>query len=558
MFNNNKILVVIPARGGSKRIHRKNIRLLADKPLISYAIDIAKSSKYVDDVVVSTEDSETASISEKFGASVVRRSPDLAGDQIPVDPVVYDATVQKEKIAFDEYDIVITLQTTSPLLKTETLDKAIEKFENFDVDTVISVVGNKHLSWGFNEKDNRYFPLYSERLSLQHLPMEYVETGGIFATRRSFITPNSRLGNNVDLIEISQEESINIVSYEDWWVAERYINRKKIAMIVNANDDTGFGPIQRCVSLASRLLSDNVLFFIDENYPLGVDFVKSFNFPFKLYDGNDDLFNKLNEFNPKIVVNDVFDTTKEYVSHLKEMGFFVINFEDLGEGSQDADVVFDSLYEHDGGFGNIFSGYKYYLLRDEFYFQPKKVVGPDVNDVLIAIGRNDSNNLTEKILESVLASGYAGRIDVILPFNYQYGEELIQKYESNNNVQIYRNRVENISAFMLRADIIFSSASRKMYEICSVGTPCICICQNGREQTHDFASSENGFINMGLVDTISNENITNQFKIVWQDFELRQNMSNLMKNVDLKHGFENIWSVVEQKYWARDFEQQKH
>ena len=124
MFNNNKILVVIPARGGSKRIHRKNIRLLADKPLISYAIDIAKSSKYVDDVVVSTEDSETASISEKFGASVVRRSPDLAGDQIPVDPVVYDATVQKEKIAFDEYDIVITLQTTSlirPLKNLKTL-----------------------------------------------------------------------------------------------------------------------------------------------------------------------------------------------------------------------------------------------------------------------------------------------------------------------------------------------------------------------------------------------------------------------------------------------------
>ena len=110
---------------------------------------------------------------------------------------------------------------------------------------------------------------------------------------------------------------------------------------------------------------------------------------------------------------------------------------------------------------------------------------------------------------------------------------------------------------MLRADIVFSSAGRKMYEICSVGTPCICICQNGREQTHDFGSHKNGFINMGLGDTISNEEITNQFKLVWQDFELRQNMSQLMKHVDLRHGFENIWAVVEQKYWARDFEQ-KH
>lgn len=554
MFNNNKILVVIPARGGSKRILRKNIRLLADKPLISYAINIAKSSEYVDDVVVSTEDAETLAIAEKFGASVIRRTPDLAGDKIPIDPVVYDATVQKEKLAFDEYDIVITLQPTSPLLKSETLDKAIERFEDFNIDTVISVIGDKHLSWGFNEEDNRYFPLYSQRLNQQYLPKEYLETGGIFATRRSFLTPNSRMGNNIDLIEISREESIDIASYEDWWVAEKYLNKKKIAMIVNADKDIGTGPISRCISLASRLLSDEVLFLLDENHKLGIDIVKSFNFPFKLYDGEKDLFKLLEQFNPHIVVNDIFETTKEYVNLQKEMGFFVINFEDIGEGSEEADVVFDSLYEHDGGFGNIFSGYQYYVLRDEFYFQPTKIVGPDVNDVLLAFGGNDENNLTERVLNAVLASGYSGRIDVILPLNYPKKDEFIEKYELINNVQVYRN-VRNISEFMLKADLIFSSAGRKMYEICSVGTPCICLCQNGREQTHDFGSHKHGFLNMGLAETVSDEDITNQFKIVWQDFDLRQNMSLLMKSIDLKHGFENIWSVVEQKYWARQFEQ---
>ena len=133
MFNNNKILVVIPARGDSKRIHRKNVRLLADKPLIAHAIDIAKYSKYVDDIVVSSEDPEIVHIAEKFGAGIVRRSPNLAGDRIPLDPVILDATVQKEKQAFDEYDIVITIQATSPLLKSETLDRAIEKFDNYNI-----------------------------------------------------------------------------------------------------------------------------------------------------------------------------------------------------------------------------------------------------------------------------------------------------------------------------------------------------------------------------------------------------------------------------------------
>ena len=554
MFNNNKILVVIPARGDSKRILRKNIRLLADKPLIAHAIGIAKSSKYVDDVVVSSEDFEIIQIAEKFGASIVRRSPNLAGDRIPLDPVILDATVQKEKQAFDEYDIVITIQPTSPLLKSETLDKAIEKFDNYNIDTVISVTGEKHFNWMFNESENRYYPLFSERVNQDYLPTEFIETGGFFATRRHFLTPNSRMGNNVDLMEISREESINIVSYEDWWVAERYLNKKKIALIVNASDEIGISRMDRCIALASRLLSDNVLFLLDENHQMGIDMVNKFNCPYRVYDGEDELFDLLKRFNPHIVINDVSDTSKDYINRQKQLGFFVINFEDVGTGSEDADLVFDVLYEHDGGFGNIFIGYKYYLLRDEFYFQPKKIVNPNVDTVLIAFGGDDSNNLTERTLESVLGSGYAGRIDVILPFNYSKKEQIIQKYEMSHNVQIY-HRVNNISDFMLRADIVFSSAGRKMYEICSVGTPCICICQNGREQTHSFGSPKNGFINMGLAEFLSNEDITNQFKILWQDFELRQTMNAMMKSIDLKHGFENIWSVVEQKYWAKEFKQ---
>ena len=554
MFNNNKILVVIPARGDSKRILRKNIRLLADKPLIAHAIGIAKSSKYVDDVVVSSEDFEIIQIAEKFGASIVRRSPNLAGDRIPLDPVILDATVQKEKQAFDEYDIVITIQPTSPLLKSETLDKAIEKFDNYNIDTVISVTGEKHFNWMFNESENRYYPLFSERVNQDYLPTEFIETGGFFATRRHFLTPNSRMGNNVDLMEISREESINIVSYEDWWVAERYLNKKKIALIVNASDEIGISRMDRCIALASRLLSDNVLFLLDENHQMGIDMVNKFNCPYRVYDGEDELFDLLKRFNPHIVINDVSDTSKDYINRQKQLGFFVINFEDVGTGSEDADLVFDVLYEHDGGFGNIFIGYKYYLLRDEFYFQPKKIVNPNVDTVLIAFGGDDSNNLTERTLESVIGSGYAGRIDVILPFNYSKKEQIIQKYEMSHNVQIY-HRVNNISDFMLRADIVFSSAGRKMYEICSVGTPCICICQNGREQTHAFGSPKNGFINMGLAEFLSNEDITNQFKILWQDFELRQTMNAMMKSIDLKHGFENIWFVVEQKYWAKEFKQ---
>lgn len=551
MFNNNKILVVIPARGGSKGIPRKNIRLLDNKPLISYTINIARHSSYVDDVVVTTDDSEIALISEKFGASVVRRSEELSSDEIPLDPVIYDAMNQKEKQAFDEYDIVITLQPTSPLIKTSTLDAAIEKFEDFSIDSVISVVDDRHLSWGFDEANQRYFPNYIERKNRQYLPKEFRETGAILATRRSFVHENSRLGTNIELIEVSREESVDIDNYEDWWIAENYLQKKRIAIVVNAYDEIGTGHVYRCLSIASKLVFHEVLFLLDENHQLGIDIVENYNYPYKLYDGLDDLMGLLRMYSPQLVMNDVLDTSREYVSMLKNEGYFVVNFEDLGTGTEVADVVFDALYEHEIGEDKIFTGHKYYILKDEFYFQPQKIITHNVNNVLITFGGTDPNNFTEKVIDSILSTNYEGRINVILGLGYSGLEELIGKYESNQAIQIYRN-VSNISEFMFKADLIFTSAGRTMYEICSLGVPTICLCQNERELTHVFANESNGFINMGLGEDVGRQQIIDEFINLVNNYDLRVEMNKKMLNVDLKNGFENIWSIIREEY--RKFE----
>lgn len=551
MFNNNKILVVIPARGGSKRIPRKNIRLLNNKPLISYSINIARSSEYVDDVVVTTDDSEIALFSEKFGASVVRRSEELAGDEVPLDPVVYDAMIQKEKSAFDEYDIVITLQPTSPLLKTSTLDRAIEKFENFAVDSVLSVVDDRHLSWGYDEANERYFPNYIERKNRQYLPKEFRETGAILATRRQFVHEDSRLGTNLQLIEVSREESVDIDNYEDWWVAENYLQKKRVAIIVNAYDEIGTGHVHRCLSIASKLVFHEVLFLLDEQYQLGIDIVDSYNYPYKIYDGDDELLNILRQYSPQVVINDILNTTREYVTSLKDEGYFVVNFQDLGTGTEVADVVFDALYEHEIGGNNVFTGHKYYILKDEFYFQPQKVITAEVNNILITFGGTDLNNFTEKVIDSILSTSYQGRINVILGLGYDGIERLIEKYEPNPSIQIYQN-VSDISEFMFQADIIFTSAGRTMYEVCSLGVPTICLCQNERQMKHVFANSSNGFINMGLGVDVERQTIIDEFINLVNNFDLRVEMNQKMLNVDLKDGFENIWSIIREEY--RKFE----
>ena len=544
MFNNNKILVVIPARGGSKGIPRKNVRLLDGQP---YSINVAKSSEYVDDVVVTTDDSEIALLSEKFGASVIRRSEELSTDETPLDPVVYDAMVQKEKLAFDEYDLVITLQPTSPLIKTSTLDSVIEKFEDFAIDSVITVVDDRRLSWGYDENNERFFPNYIERKNRQDLPKDFKETGAILATRRKFVNEFSRLGTNIDIVEVSQEESVDVTNYEDWWIAEKYLQRKKIAIVPNASESVGTKHINRCLSVASKLVFHDILFLLEETHQLGIDIIEKYNYNYKIYDGKDDLINCLRDYSPDLLLNDIADTSSEYISILRDEGYFVINFEDLGTGSGLANVVFDALYEHDLSEKNIYTGYEYYLLRDEFYFQPQKIITHAVNNVLITFTGEDEDNLTEKVINSILSTNYEGRINVIVGLTYPDLEGLISKYESNQSIQIYQN-VSNISEFMFKADIIFSSASKRMYDICSLGVPTICLCQNERELSHVFANESNGFINMGLGVDVEMQQLIDQFVNLVNDYDLRVAMNKRMLSIDLKNGFENMEAVIRQEY----------
>lgn len=593
MYNDKKIIVIIPARGGSKGIPRKNIRLLANKPLIAYSIETSLKSKYVDKVVVTTDDDEIKFIAEKFGASTIKRSGKLALDDIPLDPVIYDAVKTEEKSCKTIFDFVITVQPTSPLLKTETIDETIEKLSDNSNDTIISVVDDRHLNWGFDDKEKKYYPLYEERVNRQYLPKTFKETGGIFATKKEFLSENSRMGENINLIELNPHESIDIDNYEDWWVAERLINKKRVVIKTDATNEIGTGHIYRGLAIASKLPNHEVLFLLDEDKKLGIEIIESYNYPYLTHkstknhinfesdnnnsnnfnsnsnsiiednsinssididnkdDGhyNDDLMEKIKEYDPDIVINDILNTSYEYISLLKKNNYFVVNFEDIGDGAKVADIVFDALYEHQIPSKNVYSGYKYYILKDEFYFQKQKEIKKhdSVNEILLTFGGTDPNDLTRKTLNAILNSKYKGIITIILGLGYKDKKGIKKEFNKHSNVEIFEN-VKNISEYMYKADLIFTSAGRTMYEIASIGVPCICLCQNNRELTHTFANAKNGFINLGLGKDIDEEEIIDTMENLINNTNIRIEMNKRMLNIDLKHGFENIMDIVKNKY----------
>lgn len=135
MIGNKRVYAVIPARGGSERLPRKNIATLWGRPLLYWAIRAAKQSKYVDRCFVSTEDAEIAARAEEFGAGVIQRPQELAGHEVFKQDVIVHAARQFDPAP----ELVVSLQANSPQLDPADLDGAIEKLEERKLNEVFSV-----------------------------------------------------------------------------------------------------------------------------------------------------------------------------------------------------------------------------------------------------------------------------------------------------------------------------------------------------------------------------------------------------------------------------------
>ena len=535
------ILVVIPARGGSKGIPRKNLRLLGGKPLIYYSIHTVLKLKYNTDVYVSSEDDDILNISMQFGAKTHKRDISIADDRTTLDPVVYSCYAFAKKCEGKEYDLVITMQATSPLLKIHSLEQAIKKMiDNRDLETVIAAKNNTHLSW--RKENNKYFPNYKKRVNRQELTPEFTETGAFFITRKDILSSSNRIGNNVDLHILSHGEEIDIDTYEDWNLCEYYLNRKHILFVTTGNSKVGLGHVYNTLLLANDILNHKITFLVDSRSHMAYDTISSQNYPVCIQK-EDNIINDIRCLNPDMIINDRLDTTKEYMNALHALGVCTVNFEDLGDGAKEANLVINAIYPEMEILKNHYFGYDYFVLRDEFIYSQQKEskdIGK-VKSILITFGGVDPNNYTKKVIETIydVCLNQNIIITVIAGFGYDKYDTL-DKYKK---LEIQKN-VTNISAYILEADLIFTSAGRTMYEIASIGTPAIVMAQNERELTHFFASKEYGFLNLGAGYAISNLELLTHFMLLLNDNNKRIEMNRLMKRVNLKSGRKNVNRLI--------------
>ena len=543
MIKNNS-LIVIPARGGSKGIPRKNIRPLAGYPLIYYAIKASKDSSINSDIIVSTDDDEIHTIASYFGVDVLMRPNYLAKDNITLDPVIKHCLTNMEKKNKKKYDHIFTIQPTCPLIIAKDIDEAFHNLINSKADSIITVVEKKHLFWHIDSKKIK--PFYNKRLNRQDLAPTYQEIGAIIGCTRNQLLKGQRIGKKVEFIEVDEERAIDIDTNEDFIKCEGILNKKLIIIHVVGRPDLGLGHVYRGLTIANELVGHKIIFLISELDALALKLINLQNYKVIVYK-NDKLLKTIFDINPDCIINDILDTDEKYTKAIQEQKIIQINFEDTGTGTRYVDLVFNALFEEKRQSKRILSGSNYVCLRDEFYWCKPINFNKEVKNLFICFGGTDPNNLTCRVI-SVLSNiwqKYNITINLICGPGYIFTEELekVIKIYDKINIKVIK-ATSKISKYMVDSDIAITAGGRTVYELTALHVPTLVICSNTREMTHNFANIENGIENLGHHQEFSDKDLEIKFEKLVIDHKYRLSLYKKLKKHNLKKGKFRVISKI--------------
>ena len=221
MLNEKEIIVIIPARGGSKGIPKKNLKKFLGKPLVEHSIDYAKESKLVDQIILSTDDIKIMSIGKKHEIPLVERPIEIAGDSATTESAIEHIT---KLFNFSKQSIIILLQPTSPLRPTKSLDKMLHIFIKERYDSMLTLSPIHPLTWKIcSDKIN---PMYDylnrpRRQDFKEKDLIYDENGSVYIfTNKIFKEKRNRLGGKIGNYIFKEEYGKQIDTHLDFKILE--------------------------------------------------------------------------------------------------------------------------------------------------------------------------------------------------------------------------------------------------------------------------------------------------------------------------------------------------
>jgi N-acylneuraminate cytidylyltransferase len=219
-------IAIVPARGGSKGIPRKNLVPLLGIPMLSYTLRAAREVEEISKVLVSTDNEEIAEVARAEGALVIERPVELARDDSPTEPCIVHAMDRWREREGADPDWVVLLQPTAPLRQAEDIRRAFQTLESTGADSILSVVERREFRWVREGEMGRPLWDIENRPRRQDLIPDYVENGAIYITRSSLYREGgNRLGGSIALSVMPAERSIDVDEPSDLLLVENFLRK---------------------------------------------------------------------------------------------------------------------------------------------------------------------------------------------------------------------------------------------------------------------------------------------------------------------------------------------
>jgi spore coat polysaccharide biosynthesis predicted glycosyltransferase SpsG/CMP-N-acetylneuraminic acid synthetase len=509
--------IIIPAVKKNVAFADDLIKKLDGVMLIQRTIDKAKAMVNNQDIIVVTDSEEISVICER---NHIKFHYDRTLKLDESDPL------QKLNRFFASFaaeaEFLLVLWPYAPLVEITELAASFKKFIDLKYNAMISVKGTRHQ---FVMTDNGLQATNGMIAGKEY----YVEVKAF-----SFMQPQTVLSGNAKWQPYELKENrIEIKDYHDWWVCERLLKRKRIVFRVIGHDKVGMGHVYRALSLAHENTNDEILFICDESSTIAVQKIAGHDYPVEVIPA-ERIVERMIELKPDLVINDILDTELDYMNRLKQAGIKVVNFEDLGKGSEAADITYNALYDEPQIKGKNYRwGCTYNFLRDEFEGARVHSWCPRVKDLLLTFGGTDPSNFTKRVLLTILdfCRGQGIKIHVVTGPGYAYTDEIIDiAGEEGADRILFTNQTGVMSRIMERTPIAISSNGRTIYELAHMHIPSIIIAHHEREATHNFSVETNGFMNLGISTDGIEQKILEALRKLCLDHEYRKMLFGRMKD----------------------------
>ena len=554
-----RIIAVVPARGGDHEVPYLNIKKLGGIPLVAHTLLEAKKSRYIDRVIVSTDDDQVARVAEEYGGEVpFRRPPALASDIPEIKVVIEHAVREVEKLESVRFDLIVTLQATSPFRTGEQIDQAIDTLLLDDLDAVISVKEIRALTW--RTVAGKLQPLYRRAGRRDELEPIYEEDGAVRVVRREVLDSEERLGKRIGHVLMDRMSALTVHDIYDFWLAEKLERLPRILFRVDGGGTMGMGHVYRSIAVAQALRSvsrADICFLMSADFAEGVQHVSNSGYAVRVIPkGNDvtgPILEAIQDHSPNIIVNDRPRLDENYLHALSGLGASTINLvdslDDIEKPNEIASVIIATMQDEQSDLDDYYGGPAFAILRDSFQDRIAKgfAVAEQGGQVVLTFGGSDPQGLTLKALQALDGLRELS-VTIVVGAAFGYRRKLEELLSTLTLQPKVLKNVEHMADILFEADLVICSGGMTVYEIAALGRPGIVICQNARELKRMERFVQYGTIlHLGLGTEVGQETIAAAALELLTDPERRRAMSEAgAKLVDGK-GAQEVYDVMKKQ-----------